>query len=50
MDDFEKQIPRDDMNLIGDLINREIESIDQRYRITLCGSYRRGIYTFYLNN
>ena len=42
VNDFEIKIPREEINTVRDLLTREIESIDQKYHVTFCGSYRRG--------
>lgn len=42
VDDFEAKIPREDVHMMRDLILKEIDSIDNKYHATICGSYRRG--------
>ena len=44
-DDFEKRIPRPEIEKVEALISRHVAGIDKRYRSTICGSYRRGLPT-----
>ena len=44
-DDFEKRIPRQEIEKVEELIKKHLANIDQRYRSTICGSYRRGLPT-----
>ncbi|XP_063586426.1 DNA polymerase beta-like [Penaeus indicus] len=41
-DDFEKQIPREEIERIEDEVRKQINEIDSKFIITICGSYRRG--------
>ncbi|KAG9330355.1 hypothetical protein JZ751_025658 [Albula glossodonta] len=41
-EDFEKRIPRAEMEKMEALILAELESVDPEYIGTICGSYRRG--------
>lgn len=41
-EDFEKKIPRDEIQEVEKIINREVHKVDSEYLITICGSYRRG--------
>ncbi|KAJ9588358.1 hypothetical protein L9F63_018284 [Diploptera punctata] len=41
-EDFEKKIPREEIKRIEDFIKTEIDELDSEYKITVCGSYRRG--------
>ncbi|KAF7283656.1 DNA polymerase beta-like [Rhynchophorus ferrugineus] len=41
-DDFEKKIPRTEIEEIEKILKEEISKLDSRYTITICGSYRRG--------
>uniref|UniRef100_A0A224XN85 DNA polymerase n=1 Tax=Panstrongylus lignarius TaxID=156445 RepID=A0A224XN85_9HEMI len=41
-EDFEKKIPRQEIEVIDKIIRKEIGTIDEKYLITICGSYRRG--------
>lgn len=40
--DFEKKIPRQEIDNLGKILREIIHKNDERYIITLCGSYRRG--------
>lgn len=40
--DFENKIPREEMCQIRDFITQEIKSVDEKYSVTMCGSFRRG--------
>ncbi|CAH1405728.1 unnamed protein product [Nezara viridula] len=42
LEDFEKKIPRAEIELIEDKIRSNINALDPEYLITICGSYRRG--------
>ncbi|KAK7864609.1 hypothetical protein R5R35_003198 [Gryllus longicercus] len=42
LEDFEKKIPRKEIQEIEDLIKKEVRNVDSEYIITICGSYRRG--------
>uniref|UniRef100_A0A069DYM9 DNA polymerase n=1 Tax=Panstrongylus megistus TaxID=65343 RepID=A0A069DYM9_9HEMI len=41
-EDFEKKIPRQEIEVIEKIVRKEIGTIDEKYLITICGSYRRG--------
>ncbi|CAG9770196.1 unnamed protein product [Ceutorhynchus assimilis] len=41
-DDFEKKIPRKEIENIEKIIRQEIKDLDSKYEVTICGSYRRG--------
>lgn len=41
-DDFEKKIPRAEIEEIEQIIQESIAELDEKYIITICGSYRRG--------
>ncbi|XP_043274366.1 uncharacterized protein Mppe isoform X2 [Venturia canescens] len=41
-EDFENKIPRDEVMLIENLIRDTLDRLDQKYLMTICGSYRRG--------
>ncbi|KAJ8951147.1 hypothetical protein NQ318_021591 [Aromia moschata] len=41
-EDFEKKIPRAEIEEIEKVINKELHSLDPDYKVTICGSYRRG--------
>ncbi|XP_045447339.1 DNA polymerase beta-like [Melitaea cinxia] len=41
-EDFEKKIPRSEVQKIETIIRTEITNLDTQYTITICGSYRRG--------
>uniref|UniRef100_A0A0B6ZE77 DNA polymerase n=1 Tax=Arion vulgaris TaxID=1028688 RepID=A0A0B6ZE77_9EUPU len=41
-EDFEKRIPRDEMEKLKDLVEKKMEIIDSKYRTEVCGSFRRG--------
>uniref|UniRef100_A0A3Q3E978 DNA polymerase n=1 Tax=Labrus bergylta TaxID=56723 RepID=A0A3Q3E978_9LABR len=41
-EEFEKRIPRTEMEKMETLILEELKEIDQEYIGTICGSYRRG--------
>ncbi|GFS31051.1 DNA polymerase beta [Nephila pilipes] len=41
-DDFEKKIPREEMQELEKKIVNICHSIDEKYIVTICGSYRRG--------
>jgi len=40
--DFEARIPRQEMDQINELLTQQIKSVDEKFSVTLCGSYRRG--------
>lgn len=40
--DFEKKIPRKEIEEIEKILKEEINDLDDKYLITICGSYRRG--------
>ncbi|EFN86389.1 DNA polymerase beta [Harpegnathos saltator] len=42
-DDFEKKITRDEIMRIENLFKDAIEELDNKYLVTFCGSYRRGL-------
>ena len=42
-EDFELRIPREEISQAEKFIKDEIEKIDKNYKITICGSYRRGL-------
>ena len=41
-EDFEKKIPREEIEEIENTIKEAVAEIDENYIITVCGSYRRG--------
>ncbi|KAJ4434325.1 hypothetical protein ANN_22882 [Periplaneta americana] len=41
-EDFEKKIPRQEIEEIENIIKNEVHKLDPEYLITICGSYRRG--------
>ncbi|RZF36460.1 hypothetical protein LSTR_LSTR009556 [Laodelphax striatellus] len=41
-DDFEKKIPREEIQEIETIIKESVTQLDPAYLITICGSYRRG--------
>lgn len=41
-EDFEKTIPRHEIEQIEEIIKKEINYLDPEYLVTICGSYRRG--------
>ncbi|XP_066951228.1 DNA polymerase beta-like [Macrobrachium rosenbergii] len=41
-EDFEKKIPREEIENIEKILVKEISSLDSDYIVTICGSYRRG--------
>ena len=41
-DDFEKRIPRSEMEKLEQLAFETIESLDADFEAKVCGSYRRG--------
>jgi len=41
-EDFEKKVPRQEIQEIEKVIRKEIKELDSKYEITICGSYRRG--------
>lgn len=41
-DDFEKRIPRGEIEKIENILKDTINRLDDKYLITICGSYRRG--------
>lgn len=41
-DEFQKRIPRLEVEQVETLIKAEIQKIDSNLSITICGSYRRG--------
>lgn len=42
VEEFEKKIPRSEIKEIEEVLKREIGKLDDKYVITICGSYRRG--------
>ncbi|XP_073977628.1 DNA polymerase beta-like [Rhodnius prolixus] len=42
LEDFEIKIPRKEIEIIENIIRKEIGTVDEDYLITICGSYRRG--------
>ncbi|XP_065219218.1 DNA polymerase beta-like [Planococcus citri] len=42
LDDFEQKIPRSEIVEIEKKLREEISKLDDKYRVTICGSYRRG--------
>jgi len=42
LEDFESKIPRAEIEQIETVMREEIAKLDDRYEITICGSYRRG--------
>jgi len=48
VDDLEERIPRNEMNEINELLTDKIKAIDEKFSVTLCGSYRRGIFVILL--
>uniref|UniRef100_A0A1B6ECW4 DNA polymerase n=1 Tax=Clastoptera arizonana TaxID=38151 RepID=A0A1B6ECW4_9HEMI len=43
LEDFEKRIPREEIEKIENAINKTISDLDSEYLTTICGSYRRGL-------
>lgn len=43
MDDFEKKIPRKEIEDVEKYIKNLVTSLDENYLVTICGSYRRGL-------
>ncbi|XP_033124559.1 DNA polymerase beta-like [Anneissia japonica] len=41
-EDFEKRIPRSEMEQLESIILTEVKGLDKNYIATICGSYRRG--------
>ncbi|XP_039260196.2 DNA polymerase beta-like [Styela clava] len=41
-EDFEKRIPRAEMEVLEKVVNERIQELDKEYRSQVCGSYRRG--------
>lgn len=41
-DDFEKRIPRAEMEMLDKLVSERIQNLDKEYKSQVCGSYRRG--------
>ncbi|XP_046962599.1 DNA polymerase beta-like [Vanessa cardui] len=41
-EDFEKMIPRSEIQELENVITKEIKNLDPEFTITICGSYRRG--------
>ncbi|XP_018326619.1 DNA polymerase beta [Agrilus planipennis] len=41
-EDFEKKIPRKEIEEMEKIIKEEVHKLDGDYKITICGSYRRG--------
>ncbi|XP_033225029.1 DNA polymerase beta-like [Belonocnema kinseyi] len=41
-EDFEKKIPRKEIEEIEKILKESINELDEKYVITICGSYRRG--------
>lgn len=39
-EDFEKRIPRQEIEEIESKVRDVIESVDKKYLLTICGSYR----------
>jgi len=44
-EDFELRIPRDEIGEIEIKAKKAIQSLDENYQVTICGSYRRGLPT-----
>ena len=44
VEDFEARIPREEMDQFNAFLIEKIKSMDEKFTITLCGSYRRGNY------
>ena len=44
-EDFEQRIPRSEIRMIVEAVRRRVESVDGKYVMTVCGSYRRGATT-----
>nr|XP_022901624.1 DNA polymerase beta-like isoform X2 [Onthophagus taurus] len=42
LEDFEKKIPRDEIQEIEAILKSEISKLDRNFTVTICGSYRRG--------
>ncbi|KAK4877994.1 hypothetical protein RN001_010500 [Aquatica leii] len=41
-DDFEKKIPRDEIEEIEKILKAQLHNLSPEYEVTICGSYRRG--------
>ncbi|XP_071439901.1 DNA polymerase beta-like [Hetaerina americana] len=41
-EDFEKKIPRDEIEKVEKVLKDEVNKLDPEYMLTICGSYRRG--------
>ncbi|XP_067010757.2 DNA polymerase beta isoform X1 [Anabrus simplex] len=41
-EDFEKRIPREEIQEIEKIIRETVSELDNQYLVTICGSYRRG--------
>nr|CAD7260743.1 unnamed protein product [Timema shepardi] len=41
-EDFEKRVPKEEIQEIENIIKEEVGKLDQDYLVTICGSYRRG--------
>ena len=44
-EDFEQRIPRSEIRMIVEAVRSRVESVDGKYVMTVCGSYRRGATT-----
>ena len=42
-EDFELRIPREEISAIEVLVKNELKTLDEKYQVTVCGSYRRGL-------
>ncbi|XP_018566003.1 DNA polymerase beta-like [Anoplophora glabripennis] len=42
LEDFEKKIPRQEIEQIEKMIVKDLKNLDPDFKITICGSYRRG--------
>lgn len=42
LEEFQQSIPRSEMEKMEKKIKKEIKQVDEKYVVTLCGSYRRG--------
>ena len=42
-EDFEKRIPREEISEIESIVREQLRKFDDKYQITICGSYRRGL-------
>ena len=41
-EDFEKRIPRGEIDEIIDKVGKSVDALDSNYKLIVCGSYRRG--------